>query len=322
MPLKPDGPWKELGSDDAKRVDFKGRFDFFWVVLDSEVPGLMLKLPALPQPVPRLPKLKSLLASFRTVSGKSAFVLGLRERSQVKIFETLCRDIVKAGEEAEDSDEALHRALQRTNRWHHLLRGGKPSGLTIEEQRGLVGELAFLREIVAALGPETAIEAWTGPAGSIKDFEFIRTCVEVKTRRTAAKPYVTISSEYQLADIDGSRLYLRVINVASAVIPEGQDLHDHVNMTSKLFENSNTAFEAWEDALYSTGYDPDNDYDDRRWLLGTANDYDIIEGFPRISLPLSPGVEDVRYSISLDACEPFKLKESLTEVISKRLKNE
>lgn len=320
--MTPLDPWEKLETDEAKRVDVAGRFDFFWVVLEAGMLGMMLKLPNLPQPVPRLPKLKNLAASFRVASGGSAFVLGLKEKSQIEIFETLCRDVVEAGEAGEERDDALSRAIQRTRRWHHLLRGGKINGLSVEEQRGLVGELAFLRELVTAFGPETAIEAWTGPTGSAKDFEIIGTCVEVKARRVAAKPFVAISSEDQLADVEGSCLCLRVINVASAVLPEGQSLHDHVRMTAILFEIEGGAFEAWEETLFSTGYDSENDYDDRRWLLGAATDYEVSEGFPRISAPLVSGVENVRYSVSLDACEPFKLEGDLIEVIRKGLKYE
>ena len=320
--MKPLDSWERLDSDEAKRVDVAGRFDFFWVVLEAGMPGLMLRLPGLPQPLPRLPKLKNLVASFRPVSGGAAFVLGLKERSQVEIFETLCRDVVEAGEAGADCDEALSRAIQRTRRWYHLLRGGKANGLSVDEQRGLVGELAFLRELVPAFGPETAIDAWTGPTGSSKDFEIIGSCVEVKARRAAAKPFVAISSEDQLADVENSRLCLRVVNVASAVLPEGQSLHDHVRKTAELFEEEGGAFEPWEETLYSTGYDPENDYDDRRWLLGTASDYEVKEEFPRISSPLASGVENVRYSIALDACEPFKLEGELIDLIRKGLAHE
>lgn len=320
--MKPRDPWEKLEPDEAKRVDSEGRFDFFWVALEAGMPGLMLRLPKLPQPVPSFPKLRNLVASLRPVPGGAAFVLGLKERSQVEIFETLCRDVIRAGEDGRDLDEALSRALQRTRRWHHLLRGGKTNGLSVEEQRGLVGELGFLRELVSGFGPETAIEAWTGPTGSAKDFEIIGTCVEVKARRVAAKPFVAISSEDQLADVEGSRLFLRVVNVASAVLPEGKSLHDHVRATASFFEKEGSAFEAWEDALFSTGYDPENDYDDRRWLLGATNDYEVTEGFPRISSPLETGVENVRYAIALDACEPFKLQGDLIDVIRKGLVHE
>lgn len=282
----------------------------------------MLRLPNLPEPIPRLPKLKNLTASFRPVSGGSAFVLGLKERSQIEIFETLCRDVVEAGEAGSDRDDALSRALQRTRRWYHLLRGGKSNGLSVEEQRGLVGELAFLRELVSAFGQETAIEAWVGPTGSAKDFELIGSCVEVKARRVAAKPLVAISSEDQLADVEGSRLYLRVVNVASAVLPEGQSLPDHVRITARMFEDNGTAVEAWEETLYSTGYDPENSYDDRRWLLGTAANYEVVKGFPRMSSPLVPGLENVRYSLSLDACEPYKLNGEVIDLIREELPND
>ena len=318
----PCDPWEKLGPNEAKRVDFNGRFDFFWVALEAGMPGLMLKLSSEPQPLPRLPKLKNLVASFRAVSGGTAFVLGLKERSQVEIFETLCRDVVEAGEAGGDQDEALSRAIQRTRRWYHLLRGRRTDGLSVEEQRGLVGELAFLRELSSAFGPNTTIEAWTGPTGSSKDFELIGSCVEVKSRRVAAKPFVAISSENQLADVEGSRLFLRVVNVASAVLPEGQSLHDHVGITAEVFKEDGAAFDAWEEALYSRGYDPENDYDDRRWLLGSAANYEVTEGFPRISLPLLTGVEDVRYSIALDACERFKVGGDMIDIIRNGLENE
>ena len=313
--MKPHDPWEKLDPNDARRVDVGGRYDFFWVVLEAGMPGLMLKLPSLPQPVPRPPKLKNLVVSFRPVEGGSAFVIGLKERSQAEIFETLCRDVVAAGEAGEHRDEALSRAIQRTRRWHHLLRGGRPDGLSIEEQRGLVGELAFLRELVKGLGPETAIEAWTGPMGSAKDFELIGSCIEVKARRVAAKPFVAISSADQLADVEGCRLFLRVENVASAVLPEGQDLHDHVRMSAELFEESGDAHYTWEDALYSTGYDPANEYDGRRWQLGATTSFEIVDGFPRIASPIPTGIEGVRYSLSLEACAPFEFEADLVAII-------
>ena len=315
-------PWEKLNPDDARRVDAGGHYDFFWVVLNPGMPGLMLRLPSTPQPSPRLPKLKNLMASFRPTAGGSAFVLALKERSQVEIFETLCRDVVEAGEAGKDIDEALSRAIQRTRRWHHLLRGGRSGGLSVDEQRGLVGELAFLRDLVSGFGNETAIEAWTGPSGSAKDFEVIGSCIEIKARRVAARPFVAISSEDQLADVEGSRLFMRVYNVASAVLPEGKSLHDHVRMTAEMFEQDGNAFEDWEEALYSTGYDTENDYDERRWLLGAAANYEIIDGFPRIASPLMLGVENARYSVSLDACEPFRFKADLIETIRKGIENE
>ena len=316
--MSPLEPWKQLAPGDARRVSSKGKFDFFWVALEGGMPGLMLRLPSLPEPAPKLPRLKNLVLSLRTVEGGGAFILGLREKSQAEIFETLCLDVVNAGEAAENREDALVRAIQRTRRWHHLLRGGKSGGLSVEEQRGLVGELAFLRELAIELGPGAAIEAWKGPTGAAKDFELIGACVEIKTLRSAARPHVTISSEDQLADVEGSRVFLRATNVASAVSPEGLSLHDHVRMTAELFAAADDAFDAWDEAIYSTGYDPENDYEGRRWQLGSSTVFEVTEGFPRISTPLPSGVGHVRYSLSLDACAPFTLAGNLLELIRER----
>ena len=60
--------------------------------------GLMLRLPDLPNPLPRLPKLKNILTSFRTAGDGKAFVPGLKERNQSEIFETLCVDVIECAE--------------------------------------------------------------------------------------------------------------------------------------------------------------------------------------------------------------------------------
>jgi hypothetical protein len=308
-------PWDKLTNDEARRVNMAGQFDFFWIVLEKNTPGLMLRLPQLPLSPPKLPKLKNLSLSFRNAGASPAFVIALNERSQIEIFETLCRDVVAAGEAAENVEDALLRAAQRTQRWHYLLRGGSQRGLSVEEQRGLVGELAFLREVAVGISPEAAIEAWKGPSKSSKDFEFIGCCVEVKARRVAAKPFVSISSEEQLADVEGCRLFLKVWNISSAISPDGLSLHDHVKMTAAYFENSVSAFDQWEEAIFAAGYDPDNDYSDRRWHLGSSQTYEITDGFPRLAVPLPFGVEMVRYSLSLEACAEFETTSDLIKVI-------
>ncbi len=314
-------PWSKLPPDEARRVSATGQFDFFWVTLELGMPGLMLRLPQLPDPLPELPKLKNLSVCFRTSASAPAFVLALKEQSQVEIFETLCRDVVSACESADSIDHALNRAIQRTRRWHHLLRGGSRAGLSIEEQRGLVGELAVLRELIAGLGPDAAIDAWKGPSRATKDFEFIGTCIEVKTRRVAAKPFVSISSAEQLADVEGCRLFMRIVNVASAVTPVGQSLHDHVEMTAQLFAETVTAIDDWEVALYDYGYDPENDYGGRRWQLGEVKTYEVIDDFPRIAVPLPTGIEMVKYALSIEACARFEKEIDLVEVIRDGLEN-
>lgn len=310
------GPWDRLSIGDARRVNGSGRFDFFWIVLEDFVPALALKLATVELPDHRIPKLRSLDMRYRLVDGVQALVLSLTDRSLSETFITLCLDVVGAGEAGGDADQALMFALNRTRRWHYLLRGGASEELSTEEQCGLVAELAFLRSVADAKGPQFAIEGWKGPEGAPKDFEFPGACVEVKARRAAAKPYVAISSEDQLADVAGARLFLNVTNVASAVGGDGLTLHEHVEMVSTLLKPSPFALARFEELLMSVGYDAMHRYEDRRWTIGAGQVFEVLDGFPRLQTPLPVGVTNVRYLIALSACMPFELGCSVLDQIN------
>lgn len=300
-----EDPWKGLSEGSMRRVDAQGRFNFFWAVVERNAPALVFNIQDEQSTSLELPKFRNLEIRYRYINGRS-LVLSLLEGSQREIFETLCRNVVAAGEQAQDELAAIDRFVRRTRRWSFLLKGGSEKGLTLEEQRGLVGELACLRELARNRSPESAVEGWTGPDGGSKDFEFPDVCIEVKARRGAAKPFVRISSEDQLADVEGRRLFLRVYDVDNAVIPEGQNLHDHVAITQAMFEHDTTSTDQFENLLDAVGYDPSHEYGARRWIVGRCRNYEVVNGFPRIVAPLSNGVGSVTYSIELAACTAYE----------------
>lgn len=312
--MKMNDPWAGISGGDGKRVDANGKYDFFWMNFGDDEPGLALKLPDDLDEITPLPKLRNIDLSYRTMNSKM-LVLRLRDNAQREVFEALCHNVVASAELADTLDAALARAIRRTRRWHFLLKGGRPEGLSVEEQRGLVGELAFLRQIVESLGSAPAIESWKGPTGSSKDFEFPSVCIEIKARRGAAKPHVSISSVHQLADVESAQLFLRVFDVDSAIKPDGMNLHDHVRKTSTLFIDDDTAYEAWEDLIDAAGYDENDEYESRRWVLGAERTYEVVSGFPRIPTPVPEGVDHVSYSISLDACAEFTFRGDLQNVV-------
>ncbi|MGE8143261.1 PD-(D/E)XK motif protein [Novosphingobium sp. NPDC080210] len=308
--MMPDNPWDGLvaGGKDARRVA-NCRHDFFWVVSGNSEPGLLLRLAPETTEIRPLPKMRNLDIAYREVAARPSLVILLKDGEQHELFAGLCDDIVRAGEAASDNQDALSRAIRRTLRWHHLLRGGRTEQLSLEEQRGLIGELQFLTHLIDLVGPRAAIEAWKGPAGSSKDFELDGCLVEVKARRGAAKPFVQVSSEDQLTDVGGSRLFLVVSPVDAVVKPDGKTLTDHVAELDKLFAVADPdACALWEAAIAETGFDFGDDYSDRRWVIGKSLHFEVRDGFPRIALPLAIGVSGVRYSIGLDACAPFSVE--------------
>jgi hypothetical protein len=313
-----DNPWKSLspGGIDARRIDPDGRHDFFWVISGKGEPGLLLRIaPGLDEPK-QLPKMRNLDLGFRDLGGGRSLILILKDAEQQELFTTLCLDIVRAAEMAVDGSDALQRMIRRTMRWHHLLRGGKNDLLSLEEQRGLVGELHFLQRLIDLVGAHAAIEAWKGPSGSSKDFELGECVVEVKARRGAAKPFVQISSEDQLADVDGVRLLLVVSAVDAVISPSGKTLTDHALELERIFAlGPQEAYRLWELAITETGFDFGDDYSDRRWMVGKTLYFEVSGEFPRIVPPLKPGVSGVRYSVALEACAPFAVEPDVLDQI-------
>lgn len=315
LTLTENNPWDRLTIGDARRVNGQGKHDYFWIVLEGSRPGVILKLDEHQELVEPLPVLRSIDARYRVVGERQSLVISLVDQTLIGLFEAFCRDIVAAGEQGASHQEALARTVQRTRRWHHLLRGGSTGELGVEEQMGLVGELAFLRELAVEFGPDAACEAWKGPEGASKDFEFPHACIEVKARRAAARPFVAISSVDQLADVDGARLFLRVTEITTAMVPEGLTLHDHVATTMAALQTSAFAVTRLDQLLLDVGYDAAHRYDDRRWFIGGSRDFEVMQGFPRIVPPLSSGVENVRYSLALTECEPFEIVLPLSNVL-------
>lgn len=304
-----DPPWfgLEAGKVDTRRVSASARWNWFWAVMPRADVALVLQLSDLPKPVPDLPKLRNLEVRFQTLPGGPILYIRLRDSAQIELFETLCRDVMAAGEKAETEAEALERALGRTFRWHYLLRGGRPEVLTEEAQKGLIGELEILKRLIADLGVKEALSAWTGPSGAPKDFELLENCIEVKARRGASQPYVKISSEHQLADVPRRRLWLAVLAVDKVHHPHGRTLTEYVaDVAAMLDREEPAAIIDWERDLGEVGYDSQHDYSPWRWIASEPEFYAVTDGFPRITAPVPLGVTNVTHALALSACTPFR----------------
>lgn len=283
-----DNPWQGLNPRgiDARRIDSGGQQDFFWVVSGKSEVGLLLRLADHTDEVRPLPRMRNLDLGYCEIAGKRSFVILLRDTEQKEPFTSLCYDIVCAGKTATDNGDALRRVIRRTMRWHHLLRGGRLGKLSIEEQRGLMGELWFLGHLIDLIGPRAAIETWKGPSGSSKDFELDGCLVEVKARRGASKPHVQISSEDQLADVSGCRLFLLISLIDAVVKPHGHTLTDHFRELDRLFSVAEPGvYDLWEETIAKTGFDFGDDYSDRHWVIGKSQFHEVKEGFPRLTPP-------------------------------------
>lgn len=304
-----DTPWSglEAGKTDTRRIDARGRWNWFWAVMPRADVALVLQLKDLPKPAPDLPNLKNLEIRFQTLPGGPILYIRLKDSAQLELFETLCRDVIAAGEQAETEAEALERSIGRTFRWHYLLRGGRLEVLSEEAQKGLIGEIEVLKLLIANLGAKAALTAWTGPSGAPKDFELKADCIEVKARRGASQPFVKIANEHQLTDVPNRRLWLAILAVDKVQPPHGRTVTDYAAEVTDLLERTEpSAIVDWDLHLADAGYDALHDYSGWRWIVSEPEFHAVTGDFPRITAPVPLGVSGVTYALALSACAPFR----------------
>lgn len=312
-------PWKDLKPPaeattvSGRRVDPELEWNLYWAVGSDRSCLLILQHTPGNRPRNKLPNLRGLEIELRaSQDGDHALlVIRLKDNEQRDIFHRLCLDVVTATRLAESEEEAIERFLARTWRWHRLLRAGPDKRLSDEEQKGLIGELQLLkRHLFPSIGIEASVRSWTGPLDAPKDFEVGRVCIEVKARRGASTPYVTVSTEHQLDTTGIDALFLSVVEVTATPEddPNGLTITDVArSVLEEVRRQDVSVVDLMEERLLAVGFDWDDDYSDRKWLIGAEHLYDVTEGFPRVTPDMYPaGVSNVRYAISLQECEAFR----------------
>ena len=302
-------PWAPIAAGKARRVDDEHVADFYWAVSSDGRPELLLDFPP-SDDLPTIPRLRGLTETV-SASGdaRSRLCLRLSDETLADVFWRLCQDVVDATRKAESPQAAAHIAVQRTWRWHHLLRGGGSGVLTVAEQKGLLGELFVLRELLAFMTPHEAVDAWHGPMGSPKDFELGLCAIEAKARRGSAGPRVTINGADQLDTSALEVVMLSVTDVVSAQPGAGRTLTVAISELAAELQNSDqSVLEALEDRLTAAGFSYADDYSPWRWEDGENRLYKVDADFPRIEAAHLPtGIGEVSYDVDLNSISAFEI---------------
>jgi hypothetical protein len=69
----------------------------------------------------------------------------------------------------------------------------------------------------------------------------------------------------------------------------------------------------------AAGYDEGDEYESRRWVLGTERTFEVVEGFPRVPTPVPEGVEKISYTVSLDTCAAYNFEYDVLDIILRGL---
>jgi hypothetical protein len=233
---------------------------------------------------------------------KNLILISLADNSLSSIFAVLCEDLFQAVSTIEEELVLVQTLQNRFIQWKELFVMAKGSGLSLEKQIGLFGELFLLKKLLlqTELLKET-LSIWTGPEKGIRDFEKNNCAIEVKTTYTHNHQKIRISSERQLDTTLLNYLFLFHLsiekrngdkNTLNTIVEEIYSILGGNKFLSNIFKRK----------LISAGYFEHHKpiYKNNSFLIREEDFYIIEKDFPRIEeKDLMKGVGDVKYSIIL-----------------------
>ena len=235
--------------------------------------------------------------------GKSWLALTRKSPGSAELFLAMACDVIGAVESDGTSDsKRLARAfLGRVRAWQEFMRKGAQA-LSPEEEIGLVGELAVLREIIEAGMPvDLAVGSWVGPNDANQDFEIGTGAIEVKSTISPLGFPARISSLAQLDDSVRQPLFVVGVRLAQSVA--GQSLPELVASIRQTVSASQEAARLFNDKVIAAGYlsAHEGSYP-RKFVATPPRVVEVKDGFPRLTRGTVPsGITDAKYSLDLEA---------------------
>ncbi|MBS1537771.1 MAG: PD-(D/E)XK motif protein [Bacteroidetes bacterium] len=246
-------------------------------------------------------------------NGKNILIFKLLNFEHKDIFAVLCEDLIESISEETNEKKIIREVLNRFEKWKSLFSKIGLQGLKSEEQRGLFGELFFLRKYLSTNNDFfSVVNTWIGTEKQVRDFQSSTWAVEVKTTHGNNHQKVHISSERQLDISNLEHLFLYHISLEQLQNTE-ETLNDIVDSIDEILKSETIVLNRFKSKLYEVGY-----FDLQRILYESIGYrirqdifYKVENDFPRIEEnDIRAGVGDVKYSIILSQCTSFIINET------------
>ena len=239
---------------------------------------------------------------------KKILLFKLVNNQHKDIFAVLCEDLISNIAEETNEKKLISTLLNRFEKWKSLFNKFILNGLTPEQQRGLFGELFFLRTYLQhKLDFQNVLNTWVGTAKEVRDFQFNDWALEVKTTIGNNHQKVHISSERQLDTSHLKSLFLYHLSL-ERVQESGESLPQIIESINEILADDVISINRFKAKLYEVGYFDQQAhlYEGIGYHVRQNNFYKVEGDFPRIQEnEIRNGIGDVKYSIIISQCQEY-----------------
>ena len=235
------------------------------------------------------------------------FSIELKTEKLEKEFICLCFDLIESSRKHTSENESRTTFLDTFKKWYSLLATAASNRLSIQEIRGLMGELKYIiDEIENGVEESKLINAWTTHKDACRDFIFDNCWDEVKTITTTSD-FITISSLEQLEHDSNGRLIVYRLDKDETGSSASYTLNSLVEeLKKKLSIELETELCR---KLLIKGYVFDEIYNSFMFLFTQKNLYTVNESFPRISRSSIPrAVSAAKYELQIKQLEEWRIE--------------
>jgi hypothetical protein len=224
------------------------------------------------------------------------------------IFSLFIENIIEKIIDLSTENEAITKTSNVIQKWKKLFDKINNQGLTIEQQKGLLGELLFIHDLIDNnLNLDYVLNCWTGPDFEDKDFTFGATCFEIKFT-TSKIPRIKITSERQLDTTNIDKLFLNCFTCES-LKEKGVSLNSVVDTIREKINQNTATLKYFNERLESADYlEEHTENYNAQYGVKTRSVYEVGDSFPKLTNSNLPsGVYDTSYFIENSAIEVFKV---------------
>ncbi|MES2592196.1 MAG: PD-(D/E)XK motif protein [Bacteroidota bacterium] len=234
------------------------------------------------------------------------------------IFELIISDLCDKIIGLQNGINLNHTLTKALNEWKIFFEKQENEILSIGNQKGLVGELHFLKDYMfQKYSFAESLFYWTGSDRTNHDFQIGNNAIEVKTTSSKQHKKFTISSERQLDSAGLEHLYLSLFTLNLHSNMPDRTLPTLIRAIHSLIQDDPIASFQFQIKLAKYGY---NEVLADKYTIGFSvfetKFFEVVDGFPKLLQGNLPnGIGDLKYSVVVAACTPFEIETNILNQI-------